>query len=108
LVKVVAVAGGGHRLELGTVRTHNYVTLGTPDVAWAVPGSAEPWRITLHQGGSTVYTWTKANSVTANWANQRSASFGNAIVSPTLGTMYYPFLFFSMPRAVSLTTSTPF
>lgn len=106
--RVVAHASGGHILELGDVRTHAYVTMGTPDVAWAVPGSAQPWRLALHQGGATWYTWAKGIRPTASWENQRGHSAGRAVVSPTLGTQFIPFWFISIPRVISLTTSSAF
>ncbi len=73
------------KLDMLGIRTHGYVTVGSPSVAYWSDGEF-PWLITLYQGGTTTYTWIKRASHGANFQDQRGFSFRPKVSLPVAGS----------------------
>lgn len=78
------VTAGG-QLEMLPIKTHGYVTVGSPSVAYWSDGEF-PWLITLYQGGLKTYTWTKRASHSDNFQNESGFSFLPKVSLPAAGS----------------------
>jgi Matrixin len=81
----------GDQLVLRPLKTHGYVTSGSPTVAYAYGSNAVtayPWHLTLVQGGQTVYTWRKGGAYTSNFVDQRSFSESPQASLPVAGATH--------------------
>lgn len=73
------------KLDMLGIKTHGYVTVGSPSVAyWS--DSHFPWLITLYQGGATTYTWIKEASHGENFKHQKGFTFQPKVSLPTAGS----------------------
>jgi hypothetical protein len=62
------------QLEMLGIKTHGYVTVGSPSVAYWSDGEF-PWIIAVYQGGTTTYTWRKKGSHDEKFQDERGFSF---------------------------------
>jgi hypothetical protein len=81
----------GDQLILRPIKTHGYVTAGSPSVAYAYGSQAitsYPWHLTLIQGGMTAYTWRKGGAYSANFVDQRAFSESPKASLPVAGAKH--------------------
>jgi hypothetical protein len=83
---VQASAASGVGLAASSVKTHGYMSMGSPSVAYHFTPGTRPWYIALTQGGSTVYTWRKEGSASASFTDERSHVASPHATTPALGT----------------------
>ena len=81
----------GDQLILRPIKTHGYVTAGSPSVAYAYGSqavSSYPWHLALIQGGTTVYTWRKGGAYSATFVDQRAFSESPKASLPVAGAKH--------------------
>lgn len=74
----------GANLVCGPEYTHNYLSFGSPSVAYS--GTSYPWSIAISQGGSSIYSWRSASANPAQWIDQRSVQFSPQAILPAVGS----------------------
>jgi len=77
------------KLEMLPIKTHGYVTVGSPSVAYWNNGDF-PWIIALNQGSGRTYTWRKRARHSENFQNEQGFSFSPKVSLPAAGSRVSP------------------